>query len=242
MKHFLLTRFNDYYPGPYVDHFLGIEEKWLEARIAIFNQITVPSVEHQTDKDFVWILKCHPQTPEWARKELHSDLYIASYEVFDLIPYVNKYYSNVFSKIIRRITDDKEILTTRLDNDDAISKHHLSLVKSQAHFGKWFDFLRGIVKSGDDIYLHEKHHGVSMFCSYLESGDEIKTSYWKYHSEISKDECVKDYVNYGWVQHHHDDNMGQVLKDRKRYPHKAGPQDAKMLRENYPSLFRCQFL
>lgn len=242
MKHFILTRFNDYYPGPYVDHNLGMDEKWLEARIALFKLITVPSVACQTDSDFTWILKCHPQTPSWARDQLKSDLYQVSYDEFEKFNVVNLHYSNVFSKLIRRDTKDKCIITTRLDNDDAISRDHIRLVKEQIQENKWFDFLRGIVKIGNSIFLHQKPHGISMFCSYMECRDELKTVYCKYHNEITREESTKDDVHYGWVQHHHDDNMGQVLKENKRYPNKAGAADWLMLKENYPSLFRCQFL
>ena len=89
MKHFLITRFNDCFPTfdsiglDVKNNDLGVDGFWLRKRMEIFQEFTVPCVESQTDKDFIWICKCHPKTPDWVKKILKNLNLIASYEEID---------------------------------------------------------------------------------------------------------------------------------------------------------------
>jgi len=197
MKHFIITRFNDVFPS--TNHMnLGINETWLAKRIKIFQENTLVSIANQTDKEFVWILKCHPQTPDWARDCLKSDLYFASYDEFPIQENPAKHYSFVFSKIIKKITSDKEIITTRLDSDDRISSGHIELVKKLSKPEMFFDFRSGLVKTYNGLYFHKKN-GVSQFCSYFDTR-EFKTVYHLFHNIIKDDQCVIFNAELGWMQ------------------------------------------
>lgn len=234
MNHFIITRFNDYFPC-LPDPNLGLDEKWLAARLKLLEDIAIPSIESQTDQDFLWILKCHPKTPMWAKKILNKKNFIVSYEkeVHNLI---TKQASISFAKIIRKSTRNKNIITTRLDSDDAISKDHIKLVKENIKSGMFYDFEKGIVKINNDYYLHSKN-GTSQFCSYMERPDELRTVYCKIHPEISEAECIKNKTYFGWMQNHHDTNITIELKKGKVYPHRASNIDLKNLQKYYPSVF-----
>tara|TARA_Y100000034_G_scaffold21066_1_gene24235 strand:- start:1137 stop:1871 length:735 start_codon:yes stop_codon:yes gene_type:complete len=239
MKHFIITRFNDYFPCPMgatVNPHLGIEEEWLRTRINLLQEITIPSIEVQTDKDFTWILKCHPQTPSWARKFLDSENFIVSYAE-EQHKYINWQAARSFSKIIRKITEDKCIITTRLDSDDAFSKDHIKLVKGNIQPDKFFDIRRGIVKIKNNYFLHHKN-GTSQFCSFMENSKQIKTVYYKTHPEIKEAECIQDQINLGWVQNHHPSNITAHLKEGRVYPSQATMKDWPLLETNFPSLFK----
>ena len=239
MKHFIVTRFNDYFPCLPNPH-LGVDNDWLEKRINLLNKFTIPSVKNQTDKDFTWILKCHPKTPSWARKILDKGDFIVSYEE-EVHKLINTQASVSFAKIIRRLTKEKSIITTRLDSDDVISKNHISLVKKSIQPNAFFDIAKGIVKIKNEYFLHRKS-GVSQFCSYMEHSNSLSTVYYKTHDLIKNDECIKNYIDLGWMQNHHDSNISVSMKEGRVYPHKASYEDFKFMKKSYPSLFRKTFI
>lgn len=222
----------------------GIEEDWLRRRLEIFLSITVPSVLCQTDTDFTWIIKCHPKTPDWAKKLLSDGPFIASYEEMEQHATINDQASCIFAKLIRKITTDPEIITTRLDSDDAIPKKHIELVKKYAKPNLFLDFSRGIVKNQWGIFVHYKPK-VSQFCSFLEHSDHLRTVYHKIHISIRLNECIKNQVDFGWMQHNHTTNItnGSVPGEsttmatfNKKYPYKATTADWDTLHEHYPFL------
>lgn len=240
MKHFILTRFNDYFPSPLIDPKLGLSEDWMRHRIDVFNNFTIPSVVSQSEQDFTWIIRCHPRTPLWARDLLKSDFFIASYDEVPYFDNVAKHSCYAFSKVIRRETSDKWIITTRLDNDDVIPVDHIRIVKENIQENKWFDFSKGIVKNKYGFHYHEKQ-GVSMFCSYMECRDLLKTVYWKYHNVIQDYECVKNTTDLGWMYFQHEHNMSKDVVDEKKYPNKVPFKDISTLIENFPSVLKYQF-
>ncbi len=234
MDHFIITKFNDYFPKHrWISPHLGIDEEWLEKRLGLLNDFTIPSIKAQTDRDFTWILKCHPKTPLWARRILDAEDFVVSYEE-EIHNSISVQASVSFAKIIRRLTKAKYIITTRLDSDDVISKDHIKLVKEGVQPNKFFDFGRGIVKIKNDYFLHYKS-GTSQFCSYMECSDVLLTVYHKIHPVIEDNECIKNRVDLGWMQNHHDSNIGADLKAGRTYPHKV--TDWSQLKESYPSLF-----
>ncbi len=149
----------------------------------------------------------------------------------------------MFSGTYKRSYTNKQIKDRLQDLIDGYrADTSVRIVKEQAKPDMWFDFNKGLVKIGGDLRFHEKRHGVSMFCSYLEYNDNPKTAYHKFHPLIEKHECIKNDVDYGWVQNHHDFNMAESLKRGKEYPYKVQRSDLQFVKERYPSLFKSQFL
>lgn len=252
MKHFLLTRFNDYYPGITADDAttknpnIGIEDDWLRSRIDILNNLTAISVLCQSDQDFTWIIKCHPHTPVWARKKL-SGPYINSYDEIEHYPTVDLQASHTFTRLIRKITPDKEILTTRLDSDDGVSKDFIALIKKYTQPNLFFDFSKGIVKNEWGIHVQHKPK-TSQFCSYLEYRRDILTVYHRFHTTIESHECLKNQVDFGWLQYNHTTNNSiskhtDNMRDfhDKVYPYKATTADWDTLKLHYPYIHREWF-
>ncbi len=234
MKHFIVTRFNDYFPCIKNPH-LGIDGTWLKKRLKIFQTVTIPSLKKQTDQDFIWILKCHSETPLWARKILDQENLVTCYEKYRFNTIELQNYIS-FSRIIRKITNDKSIITTRLDTDDALAKDYIKIVKEESRPGMFFDFRKGIVKSQGNFFLHHKN-GTSQFCSYMEYPNDLLTVYYKIHINIHEEECIKNETYLGWMQTHHDDNITPDLKTTKVYPNKATSKDLPLLQANFPSVF-----
>jgi hypothetical protein len=241
MKHFLITRFNDYFPTfdsiglDVKNNDLGVDGFWLRKRMEIFQEFTVPCVESQTDKDFIWICKCHPKTPDWVKKILKNLNLIASYEEIDYKKTTSIQAEFAFESVIKNITNDKEIITSRLDSDDGISKDYIKITKMSIKEGQFFDFTKGIVRNSNGLFFHEKKL-TSQFCSYMEKKGELKTVYHQFHHLVQNP--IKNQVDFGWLQNNHEINITTNLRNNlnRVYPNKASFLDYSNILDSYPSL------
>jgi Putative rhamnosyl transferase len=122
--HLLLTRFNtasDFAPSR-----LGLQTDWLTARLALFERYCLPSVAGQQGANFKWLVFFDAASPEWFRKKI---------EAFD--PFITPMYIDgaaTDQAIVNSISEAELVktpylLTTRLDNDDALAKQHLARVE-----------------------------------------------------------------------------------------------------------------
>lgn len=115
-KHLLLTRYNGGKP----------DKEWNEKRIQLFKEICLPSVIAQSNQNFDWRLFVDDRTENNIKDELRR-----------ILPANAK---------ILRVNEDKRwfseyqialnaqwyesVLTTQLDNDDAISPHYIELIQT----------------------------------------------------------------------------------------------------------------
>jgi Putative rhamnosyl transferase len=123
--HLLLTRFNtaiDYAPSA-----KRLEMNWLTARLALFVKYCLPSVAGQEGAEFLWLVFCDAASPEWFKEKM------VTFE-----PLVKPIYIDgpgTDEVIARKVMETgfvsaPYLITTRLDNDDAIARNHLALVQS----------------------------------------------------------------------------------------------------------------
>ena len=142
--HYLITRFDvatgyggRTHPG----------EKWLERRIELFEEFTLPSVRGQTAEDFTWLVFFAPDPPDfladsieaWARWSAFVPCYVPA--------------MNTGAEAREAIAAHVEpgpshLITTRLDNDDALCRDYLAGVQSA--FG------------GQELVFVNCRHGVVM--------------------------------------------------------------------------------
>jgi hypothetical protein len=118
--HLVLTKFN--VDTPYAPSGRGIEPTWLKSRLELFLRYCYPSVTRQEGVEFRWLIFCNALSPTWFRKEMAqlSDVVVpvfveglASDEV-------------IKQKVIEAgVVNTPYLITTRIDNDDAISRRHL---------------------------------------------------------------------------------------------------------------------
>jgi len=103
-------------------------DEWMEHRMKLFDEITLPSVMCQTCTNFIWLLAFAPETPKWI---------IDKYNLFPHIDIIHKYpadYVRLNShylwphKIRERING--WLITSRLDNDDMIMPEYIETVQS----------------------------------------------------------------------------------------------------------------
>lgn len=135
MKHFIVTRFNlkveDWKTAK--DGSIVLTDKWLEERFKLFQKYCLPSVINQKNQNFYWLVFFDIETPVAYKKMI--DRIAGEYKKFvplyidsnnSLQPSFKKY-------ILEHIKDDDlYIITSRLDNDDAIHENFVDIIQKIA--------------------------------------------------------------------------------------------------------------
>ncbi len=137
-KHIILTRFNYVVEEDYnVSYDYVNSDDYLSERFRLFEFFCFPSVSNQENSNFTWLVLFNDRLPEKWRKKLEDyrqkcpnfePCYISAKQTIDL----EKFWNDL---IIQKLTTAKEypqyLLTSRIDNDDAI---HLSFVDSMQQY------------------------------------------------------------------------------------------------------------
>lgn len=134
--HFLITRFNlDLYPRDKKDRPTRTEA-WLRHRFELFERWCLPSVRAQTCPDFTWLVLFDRDTPEEYKAR------IAACE--EQCPRMQAVYydreqalrlnESLRATLFERMGKDRPryLLTTNLDNDDALSAEAIGLLQQAA--------------------------------------------------------------------------------------------------------------
>lgn len=111
--HYIITRFN--YPNDY---------PYLSERFDIFNKFTKPSLEAQTNKNFIWLIITNPN---------HISLFSKFNQInVKVIPSIEPYpsWSVVYSTINKNPLTEY-IISTRICNDDAIHKDFVKSIQNE---------------------------------------------------------------------------------------------------------------
>ena len=194
-KHWIFTRWNllddktDIYNNPAVPD----PEEWMEHRMKLFDELTLPSVMLQSCRDFTWLLAFAPGTP--------GDV-IRKYSSFPKVHVIFEYPRTYLRKMLH---NRKEwIITSRLDNDDTIAPEYVELVQEQ--FNEQFllvdtDGVQLDLATGR-TYTPDRRSNNSPFISLIEKTgtdwlsisddpeekrlitEPVKTCYWCSHSKM----------------------------------------------------------
>jgi hypothetical protein len=118
--HLVLTRFN--VDTQYAPSGRGLEPSWLKSRLESFLRYCYPSVTRQEGVEFRWLIFCNALSPDWFKKEMAqlNDVVIPVF-VEGLAT------DEVFRQKVMEpgVVHTPYVITTRIDNDDAISRRHL---------------------------------------------------------------------------------------------------------------------
>jgi hypothetical protein len=222
MKHFLVTEWN-------VDM---TDLAWLKERQVLFEKFTLPSVQAQTCKDFEWILVSDERTPDEFKKVLES--YPATVMYHDFRNYkwgAPKQESDIMQRSVdleyikgalveflscRLLYQEDYVITSRLDNDDAISKDHIEKIQQYAakhydteHNSFWLSLVRGYKWCDGNVY--PKNSNNNPFISFVDIyTNNLQTTYQTCHTEASKTRYPVVAIREGqptWLQVIHGGNL-----------------------------------
>ena len=192
-SHIILTRFNvrwitDEPPGT----------EWLRHRFQLFDRFCYPSVYGQTNQNFKWLVFFDQYTPSEFVERI--EVY-AKWENF--IPVYLRHFdtSLVRERLAAFSEDSSHLITTRLDNDDAICKdfvHTVQLNFRHQDF-EFINFTYGFVWNNHNVYLSRQKS--NPFISLIESVHKYRTVWCENHVTLSSLGSIKQLVTQpAWLQ------------------------------------------
>ncbi|WP_052080827.1 glycosyltransferase [Porphyromonas sp. COT-239 OH1446] len=155
-RHYILTRFNLglYKRNKYLRSVRN--EAWLEHRFELFEKYCLPSVVAQDSQSFVWLVLFDQDTPEAYKGRVRG--YMRAYPFFRPLSVRGEYaahfvqiYQQAIQKDLQRLKAAgipvDRVITTCLDNDDALSSDFVSRVEHLYRplpDASFITFLRGL--------------------------------------------------------------------------------------------------
>ena len=130
-RHFVITRFNIPAWSADKNGRAVRDEQWLKTRINLFEQFCFPSMIHQSNKNFSWLVYFDPQSPEMLKEKIKR----WEQQCANFIPiYCNDYNAFQFSAVSEYIQENVDssceyVITTRLDNDDALHQDAIAEIQ-----------------------------------------------------------------------------------------------------------------
>lgn len=175
VQHFLLTRFNILLWRQDKKGENVRTTKWLEHRFSMFEKYCLPSIKNQTCQNFEWIVLFDNMTPDSFKER------IVSYQkecpqltpVF-VDPKNGRDFAEIFRyEIIKRLKA-KRVISTYLDNDDALNVRFVEDLQqriSSVSDGTFFYYDEGYQFYTEDKYMLQIHYPRNHFVSVVEKGD-----------------------------------------------------------------------
>jgi hypothetical protein len=209
--HIVLTRFN--VATGYAPSMKGIDSDWLEERLALFGKYCLPTVSGQKKATFRWIVFCNVLSPSWFKQRM------AEYEhIFTTIYIDGLATDEVLTQKVRDsgLVTTPYLITTRIDNDDAIARTHLSMVQAEFRYQtrEFISFARGLQLFRGSLY--ETYRSNSPFLSLIEKvADDgtFTTVFCINHALVKKVGKVRVlWRSPQWMQVLHGNNVGNVLR------------------------------
>lgn len=221
MKHFLIIPFN-----------AGCKDAgWLERRLELFRNFTMPSIKAQTNQNFTTVMLVDPDTPEEIKQELRDELNATLYlteswwavDRGDLVEDVNEEFSEFFFGLYK---DVDWIITSRCDSDDALANNYIEV--TQEMFRNKEEFIiypNGVMWLKDTQESYVKLTNSPPFGSLVEPGaTPPKTVFYMSHGHIPR---MKEYQRCGpelmWIHTYHGENLATKPRklDRKLEKHEV---------------------
>jgi len=204
-RHFLLTRFSVAIFGSRF-----CDRTWLDRRFELFEKYCFPSVQAQSNQSFEWLVFFDSSLPEDLRARVTT---YAQFPPFRPI-YVKGVRRNSLREVMQGLAISSEyIITSRLDNDDALAIGYIEAV--QKCFAKQkFEFINipnGYIWDGSRAY--SVRHTSNGFVSLIERTDRCKTALKFDHRKVAKHGRLLQVENMpGWVLVVHGDNVANSVQ------------------------------
>jgi hypothetical protein len=212
--HVILTRFNCSYSRDPADREIAIRARpgWLEERFVLFERYCLPSVVAQSTHDFRWHVYFDRNTPAQYLERARNGL--AGRSNF-MIKLCDLYGSETVQADLPGDLGStrKWLVTTRLDNDDALYRDFVKQLHGQVRVGskEALNFPWGIVYRNGALYLSRQES--NSFVSVSEPFEGIQTVTCAPHNEIGRRFPVRD-IGSGpaWMQVIHGSNVSNKVR------------------------------
>lgn len=219
MDQVILTRFN--LPSNGAEGVVRAREGWLADRVELFETYCLPSVLAQTEARFRWMIYFDPDSPEWLVKMIrrHSDagyyvpIFRASVSSAELLADI----AGLFES-----TAD-ELLTTNLDNDDALAMDFVARLRAEPPPGRAtaYYLTNGLILGSSRVYHHRDRYNA--FASMRARWSAPITCWADWHNRLHRRVPVVEIGGApGWLQVVHGRNVSNRIHGRLVSPDSYG--------------------
>jgi hypothetical protein len=214
-QHFLLTRFN--VRVNYDSKRSGINPDWLSHRFDLFERFCYPSVRAQTNSNFKWLVYFDSDTPAFFKEKISQ---YAKWKNFFPIYIDAEFCDQLNREVVSRFVEEQTeyLITTRIDNDDAVCKNFIQLIQdhSEKKEFEFLSFLNGYVLDTGKLYSFKYVN--NPFISLVEkigssSANDFKTILCGEHSQLSTLGNIKRIdTDAVWLQVVHGKNISNRIR------------------------------
>lgn len=224
--HFIITRFNLKKTDWETDknERKVLDESWLKERIQLFEKYCFPSVVGQSCKNFKWLIFFEKESVSILQPFLDQLNQYSFIEIVLLNGYAE--FQNGLPALLRkRLRQDSGfVITTRLDNDDALNRRFVAelqkAIKEPLH-DEILHFPNGLVlDTGKPMRLGSLYYPFNQFVSLVEHTQEgeIKTVFAREHDQWGdSDRIQKLELKDAWLQVAHSKNMVNSFRGNLAY-------------------------
>jgi len=212
-EHFVLTRFNvrtsREQPG------IGCNSRWLSRRFELFEQFCYPSMRAQTVQEFRWLVFFDCSTPTDFVTRIEE--IAASWKNFIPVFTDDMSVDTVRASIARQNAGGTPyLITTRLDNDDAVRVDFLEQVQEQfsGQDRVVVNFMNGLVWKNGRIYSHRDPSNA--FASMIEANRGPLTVWCRQHPRLSEiAPILQIHGDPAWLQVIHGTNVSNRVRGKR---------------------------
>ena len=222
-EHFFLTKFN---VRSFPDKKPGCDPAWLENRFKLFDRFCFPSVQNQSNQNFKWLVFFDVETPDLFKQKItdYANQWSNFVPVYLDCPLPYGEFPADVRDVVRHLipADCEYLITTWLDNDDAIHKDYVQLI--QSNFSQQdletINFIFGYQFANSKLYLDFEfaNHFISLIEKY--NPETFHTCLCKSHKELYEicHSAKKIFCKPVWLEVVHGSNYMNVLRRGFRVP------------------------
>ena len=194
--HFILTRFNLNIESAPPER--KLDPAWLDHRFELFDSFCYPSVRGQSTQTFTWLVFFDSDTPRTFKDKLAEYSNWKNFVPVFISAPTEEYHKNMRAEIIKRMSDGAQsVVTTRLDNDDALGIRFVEtlqkLVKDKSdNEPECINFTFGYKLDRSTSKLYLAKHQCNQFISLIEHAQNFSTVYCEQHRWLSKVAPVRE--------------------------------------------------
>lgn len=222
-NHFFLTKFN---VRSFPELKPGCDPTWLERRFRLFDQFCFPSVQQQSNQNFKWLVFFDVDTPEPFKQKIAA--YANTWENFVPVYLDCPLPYGEFPDEVRQVVknyipaDCEHLMTTWLDNDDAIHKDYVQLIQENFNptEGETINFFFGYQLADGKLYFDFElaNHFITLVEKY--NPESFNTCLCRPHKELYEvcKSARKIFCKPVWIEVVHGSNYMNVYRRGFRVP------------------------
>jgi hypothetical protein len=139
-----------------------LDKEWLWQRLMLLDKWCAPTVNRQTNKNFIWVLAVDERVPSHIKSAIAVT---AGPQACLTVVGEEERFTSAFTRVLESRGD--KILSSRLDSDDGISKHFVNTVQNNIEVGRALNFTHGLRYDPRYKMFEHRNDKTNPYMSYL---------------------------------------------------------------------------